>query len=115
MRILVEMVDAVGVQQGSAALDAVHFVPLFQKELGEVGAVLTGYAGDQSSFQEGVLLGSILCHWIGWYLDSGHGSSIPSASAACGGFVFAGGGRDHRGHSQTCPELRKRRGAGLHG
>ncbi len=35
--ILVEMVDAVGVEQGSAALDAMHFVPLLQKELGKVG------------------------------------------------------------------------------
>ena len=51
--ILVEVVDAIGVQQGSAALDAVHFIPLLEKELGEIGAILTGDAGDQSSFQEG--------------------------------------------------------------
>ena len=54
--VLIQVVDAVGIQQGSAALDAMHFVPLFEQELGEIGAILTGDAGDQSSFQEGVLL-----------------------------------------------------------
>ena len=62
--ILVEVVDAVGVQQGSAALDAMHFIPLFQKEFGEIGAILTGDAGDQSSFQEGVFLCFILSHGL---------------------------------------------------
>jgi hypothetical protein len=47
------VVDAIGVQQGSAALDAMHFIPLFEQELGEIGTILTGDAGDQSSFQEG--------------------------------------------------------------
>ena len=46
VRILVQVVDAVGVEQGSAALDAVDFVALFQQEFGEVGAVLAGDAGD---------------------------------------------------------------------
>ena len=32
-----------------AALDAVDFVALAEQELGEVGAVLAGDAGDQSS------------------------------------------------------------------
>jgi hypothetical protein len=44
--ILVEMVDAIGVQQGSAALDAMHFIPLFEQELSEIGTILTGDAGD---------------------------------------------------------------------
>jgi hypothetical protein len=54
--ILIEVIDAVGIQQRSAAFDAVHFVPLLQKELSEVSAVLTGDAGDQGSFQEWLLL-----------------------------------------------------------
>jgi hypothetical protein len=50
------VVDTIGIQQGSAALDAMHFIPLFEQELSKIGTVLTGDAGDQSSFQEGVLL-----------------------------------------------------------
>jgi hypothetical protein len=46
VRILVEMVDAVGVEERGAALDAVHLVALVEQELGEVGAVLAGDAGD---------------------------------------------------------------------
>jgi hypothetical protein len=47
VRILVEVVDAVGVEQRAAALDAVHLVALVEQELGEVGAVLAGDAGDE--------------------------------------------------------------------
>jgi hypothetical protein len=36
-----------GVEQRGAALDAVHLVALFQQELGQIGAVLAGDAGDQ--------------------------------------------------------------------
>jgi hypothetical protein len=50
VRILVEVVDPVRVEGGGAALDAVHLVALLQKELGEVGAVLAGDAGDEGSF-----------------------------------------------------------------
>jgi hypothetical protein len=50
VRILVEMVDAVGVEQRGAALDAVHVVALVEQELGEVGAVLAGDAGDECDF-----------------------------------------------------------------
>jgi hypothetical protein len=46
VRILVKVVDAVGVQQGSAAFDAVHFIPLCEKKFGEISAVLTGNACD---------------------------------------------------------------------
>jgi|APEBP8051072433_1049376.scaffolds.fasta_scaffold00708_14 hypothetical protein len=44
---LIQMVDAVGVEQRRAPLDAVHDVALPQQELGEVGAVLAGEAGDE--------------------------------------------------------------------
>ena len=53
VRVLVEVVDAVGVEQRGAALDAVDLVALVEQELGEVGAVLAGDAGD-----EGGLLGA---------------------------------------------------------
>jgi hypothetical protein len=51
--ILIQVVDAIGVQQGSAALDAMHFIPLFEQKLGEIGTILTSDAVDQSSFHEG--------------------------------------------------------------
>ena len=71
MRILVQVIDAIGIEIGSATLDAMHFIPLLQEELGKVGAVLTGNAGDQSSFQRGgAPVDFILCQRLGgWYLD----------------------------------------------
>jgi len=46
----VQVVDAVGVEQRGAALDAVDFVALAQQKFGEVGAVLAGDAGDEGFF-----------------------------------------------------------------
>jgi hypothetical protein len=46
MGVLVEMIDAVGIEQGSPALDAMHDVTLVQQKLGQVGAVLAGNPGD---------------------------------------------------------------------
>jgi hypothetical protein len=54
MRVLVQMIDPVGVEQAGAALDAVHFVALRQQQFGQVGAVLAGHAGDQCSLHEGL-------------------------------------------------------------
>jgi hypothetical protein len=44
--ILVNVVYALRVEQRSTAFDAVDFVAFFKQELGEVGAVLAGDAGD---------------------------------------------------------------------
>ena len=52
VRVFIQVIDAVGVQQRSAALDAVHLVPLPEQEPGQVSAVLPGDAGDQGSLQE---------------------------------------------------------------
>ncbi len=38
MRVLVEMVDAIRIEQRGAALDAMHLISLAQQELGKVGA-----------------------------------------------------------------------------
>jgi hypothetical protein len=65
--VLIQVVDTVGIQQGSAALDAMHFIPLFEQELRKIGAILTGDAGDQSSFQEGVLLFGWTMQLISFY------------------------------------------------
>jgi hypothetical protein len=48
VRVLVQVVDAVGVEERGAALDAVDFVALAQQEFGKVGAVLAGDAGDEA-------------------------------------------------------------------
>jgi len=50
VRILVEVIDALGVELRGAALDAVDGVALFQQEFGQVGAVLAGGAGDECGF-----------------------------------------------------------------
>ena len=47
MRIVVKMVDAIGVEEAGAPHQAVHFVALRQQEFGKVGAVLPGNASDQ--------------------------------------------------------------------
>ncbi len=47
---LVQMVDAVGVEERGAALDAMHFVALTDQEFGQIRAVLAGNAGDQAFF-----------------------------------------------------------------
>ena len=47
MRILVEMVDAGGIERGRPPLDAVDGVALAEQIFGEIGAVLAGDAGDQ--------------------------------------------------------------------
>jgi hypothetical protein len=53
MRILVEVIDSLGVEERGAAFDAVDFVAFFEEEFGEVGAILAGDAGDESAFHEG--------------------------------------------------------------
>lgn len=47
VRVFVQVVDAVGIEERSAALDAVHLVTLLEQEFSEVGAVLAGDAGDE--------------------------------------------------------------------
>jgi hypothetical protein len=48
MQVAVEMVDAPGVENRGASLDAVDFIAPTQQQFGEIGAVLSGHAGDQS-------------------------------------------------------------------
>ena len=47
VRIMDEMVDALGVERRRTALDAMHHISLGQKEFGEIGAILAGHAGDE--------------------------------------------------------------------
>src|SRR5260370_16086451 len=50
MGILVEMLDALGVERRGPALNAVNFVAVFQQKLGQIGAILPGDARDQCDF-----------------------------------------------------------------
>ena len=50
VRAFVEVVDPFGVERGRTAFDTVHFIALFQKQLGKIGAVLSSHAGDQCFF-----------------------------------------------------------------
>lgn len=50
VRILVEVIDSVGVEQRRTALQAMDFVALAQQEFCQVGAVLSGNACDQGYF-----------------------------------------------------------------
>ena len=45
----VKMIDAIGVEQAGATLDAMNFIALAQQELGQVRTVLTGHAGDEGN------------------------------------------------------------------
>jgi hypothetical protein len=49
VRIMIKMVDAIGIEEACPANDAVHFVSFAQQEGREISPVLTGDPGDQGS------------------------------------------------------------------
>ena len=53
--IAIEMADAVGVEGGGAADDAVDVVVFGEEEFGEIGAVLSGDAGEEGFLAGGGL------------------------------------------------------------
>ena len=53
VRVMDEMVDALGIEGRRPALDAMHHVSLGQQKLGEVGAILPGHAGDEGHLARG--------------------------------------------------------------
>ena len=62
MRVLVQMVNAAGIEAGRAAFDAMDFVAAFEQEFGQIRAILAGHAGDQGYFLGHVLL--VLLHGL---------------------------------------------------
>lgn len=50
IRGLVEVIDALGVEQGRAPLDAVHFITFVQQQFCQIGSVLSGDTGDDRFF-----------------------------------------------------------------
>ena len=77
MRVLVEMVDPFGVKRRSAALQAVNFISFGEKELGEVGSVLSGNPGDQRALGQTATSFSLPFPWS--RLSAGHaGAFVPA-------------------------------------
>ena len=52
MPILIDVIDAGGVELRRAALDAVYPIAFLQQEFGKIGAVLAGHAGNQRYFRQ---------------------------------------------------------------
>jgi hypothetical protein len=50
VELVVEMIDALGVERRRAPLDAVHLVAFREQELGEISAILARDAGDECAF-----------------------------------------------------------------
>ncbi len=52
MRVVVDVIDAVGVEEAGAAQQPVDLVALAEEELRQIGAVLAGDSGDQRPFHD---------------------------------------------------------------
>jgi hypothetical protein len=52
MRILIEMVDALGIKRGGAPLQAVNFVSLGEQKFRQIGAILPRNPRDQSALRQ---------------------------------------------------------------
>ena len=50
MRILIQVIDTVGIKQGRAPLDTMHLITLVQQKLGQIGTILPRNAGNQCHF-----------------------------------------------------------------
>jgi hypothetical protein len=48
VRVLIQVVDTLRVEERRAALDAMHLITHIEQELGQISAILAGYSGDQS-------------------------------------------------------------------
>src|SRR5437867_12436441 len=53
MGIVVEVIDAIGVEKACTPHQAVDFIALREQELGKIGAVLSGDTGDQCALRHG--------------------------------------------------------------
>ena len=48
MLVLIEMINAIGIERGGSAFDAVYGVALIEEQFSKIGAVLAGDTADQS-------------------------------------------------------------------
>ena len=58
VRILIQMIDTIGIEQRRASFDTVNFVAFFEQELSQIRAVLSGDAGDECFFIHACIAGS---------------------------------------------------------
>jgi hypothetical protein len=52
MRILVEVVDTLGIERRGAAFQTMDFVTFGKQEFRQVGTILSGNSGDQRTFRQ---------------------------------------------------------------
>ena len=50
VRILIEMIDAIGIKKRGTALDTMDLITFFQEKLGQISPILAGDAGNQCFF-----------------------------------------------------------------
>ena len=55
MRVLINVIDAGGVERRGAALDAMDDISLSEQKFGEIGAILAGDTGDECDFGHDIL------------------------------------------------------------
>ena len=56
MRVLIEMVDSLGIEKRNRAFNAVDFVALLQKEFSEIRSILSSNSRDEGFLQAELLL-----------------------------------------------------------
>jgi hypothetical protein len=50
VRVFIDMIDPLGVEGRGASLNPMYFIAFLQQKLGQIGAILTSDASDQSTF-----------------------------------------------------------------
>ena len=82
MRILVDVIHALGVERRGTTLDTVHFIPFFQQEFCQVRTILPGNAGDESDFRH-VYIPLYLSNLFSFYAFAYHHCGIATANFIC--------------------------------
>ena len=60
VRVFIKVINPASIEGGCTTFDSVYLIALFEQQLGEVGAILAGNAGDQGFFQTFDLAAAIL-------------------------------------------------------
>jgi hypothetical protein len=51
MRVFIKMIDPGRIEERAAAFDAMHFIALLEKKLGQISPILSGHPCNQRSLQ----------------------------------------------------------------
>ncbi|CCK07648.1 phytase family [Cronobacter sakazakii 696] len=81
VRILVDMVNALGIEGRRAAFDTVDFITFLKQKLSQIGAILSGYAGNESNFTHNLFF---LC--LNRTLPGSPGRLLIQGSVSCSPF-----------------------------